>query len=96
MLGIAYAGLGRKAEAVKEANLALSFAASSNMMNECEMRLYLAQIYVMNRDFFNALPVIAKLLNSPSMFSEKMLYLDPVWKPFMDEPDYRKKIMKYL
>jgi tetratricopeptide (TPR) repeat protein len=95
MLGIAYAGMGRKSDAVTEAEEAIKFGARKNLMNECEMRIILAQVYVMNGDYFNALPCIAKLLNTPSPLSEKMLQIDPVWKPLLDNREYRKKLRNY-
>ena len=94
-LGIAYAGMGRKSDAVTEAEKAIKIGARKNLMNECEMRIIMAQVYVMNGDYFNALPCIAKLLNTPSPFSAKMLMIDPVWKPLMANPEYRKKIRNY-
>jgi tetratricopeptide (TPR) repeat protein len=95
ILGIAYAGMGRKSEAVKEVENAIIIGVRKNLMIECEMRLMLAQVYVMNGDYFNALPCIAKLLNTPSPLSEKMLYTDPLWKPMMDQREFRKKIDNY-
>ena len=95
ILAIAYAGMGRKADAVKEVERAMKIAAKKSLMDECEMRVVLAQVYVINGDYFNAVPCIAKLLNTPSPLSEKMLQTDPVWLPLMDKPEYREKIRKY-
>jgi tetratricopeptide (TPR) repeat protein len=95
LLATAYAGMGKKTDAVKEAEKALKIAAGKNLMDECEMRIILAQVYVMNGDYFNALPCIAKLLNTPSPLSLKMLQTDPTWQPLMDQPEYRNKIRKY-
>jgi hypothetical protein len=73
----------------------MKIASQKTMMDECDIRLILAQVYVMTGDYFNALPCLAKLLNTPSLLSEKMLQIDPVWKPLMDQPEYRKKIRIY-
>jgi len=95
ILGIAYAGTGKKSEALSMVEQGIGFAAKKNLVDECNIRLMLAQVYVMNGDYFNALPCVAKLLNTPSMLSEEMLQIDPVWKPLMDQSEYRKKIRSY-
>jgi tetratricopeptide (TPR) repeat protein len=92
LLAQAYAGLGNKKMAIQEAETAIQIAHKKNRVDEIEMRLYLAQIYTISGDYENAFPLVIYLLNNPSYFTKKLLELDPVWKPLLDQPEYRKKI----
>ena len=94
MAGIAYAGLGNRKKAIEEGERAI-FLAEKDKTVESDMKLILAQIYCMTGEYDNALSLIAFLLNNPSMISENLLYMDPVWKPIMDNREYRKLIKKY-
>ncbi len=94
-LGMAYAGLGEKARAVEEGEMAIQIASEKNMLEEAYMRINLAQIYSMVGDYDNAFPIIAYLLNNYSLLSVKLLQLDPVWKSIMDHPEYKTRIRKY-
>ena len=93
-LGIAYAGLGSTIKAIAEGERAIKLAVK-NKMDESDMKINLAQIYTMAGEYVNALSNIAYLLNNPSFFSESLLQIDPVWKPLMDQPEFRTKIRKY-
>ena len=94
LTGIAYAGLGNKIKAIMEGEKAITLI-KNNKMDESDMKINLAQIYTMVGDYDNALAIIAYLLNNQSCFSERILQLDPVWKPLMDQPEFKTKIKKY-
>lgn len=92
LLGLVYAGCGNKKKALEEVENAITMAHKKNQMDESDMKLYRAQIYTLSGDYENASASIRFLLNNPSFFSIRLLELDPIWKPLMDKPEYRKKI----
>jgi len=94
LAGIAWAGLGNRKKAIEEGEKAILLA-GNNKMDESDMKLILAQIYTMLGEYNTAISQIAFLLNNPSPISETLLKLDPVWKPIMDNREYRNMIMKY-
>ena len=59
------------------------------------MILNLAQIYTLLGLFDDAIPQIEYSLNNPSLFSTKMLQIDPVWKPLRDRREFKTIITKY-
>lgn len=93
MAGLAYAGNGNKAEAVSEGELAIKLS-EKNGMDNSDMKLYLAQIFTMTGDFDNAASLIIYLINNPSLISEKLLILDPFWKPIIGNREFKKMIKK--
>jgi tetratricopeptide (TPR) repeat protein len=94
LAGLAWAGLGNRKKAVEEGEKAILLA-GNNKMDESDMKVNLAQIYAMLGEYNTAISQIAFLLNNPSPISETLLKLDPVWKPIMDNREYRKMIKKY-
>jgi tetratricopeptide (TPR) repeat protein len=90
--GLANAGLGNKTKALEAAEKANKMAHKLNRMDESEMKMYLAEIYTLTGDYDDAYPLIVFLLNNPSFFSKKLLNLDPVWIPIVENPEYRKKL----
>ena len=93
MAGQAYAGLGEDIKAIREGELAVKLA-EKNKVDESDMKLNLATIYILLGDYYNAASLLAYLINNPSMVSEKYLLLDPVWKPVTDNKDFRKLLKK--
>jgi len=93
-LAIALAGMGEKTKAIEEGEKALLLSGTQNKMDESDMRINLAKISVLTGDYDNAFTLISFSLNNPSYFSKEILLYDPVWKPLMDNPQYRKKIKK--
>ncbi len=79
-LGLAYAGLKNKDQAISEARKAIKLA-GNNSMKESDMLVNLAQVYTMVGDYSSALKIIQSLLENPSSFSVRLLELDPVWEP---------------
>jgi serine/threonine-protein kinase len=90
-LGIAYAGLGRKKEAVREGKEALELLPVSK---EAWGGLYriedLARIYVMTGEFDAAIEQIEFLLSVPGEMSIPLLRLDPAWDPLRDHARFKK------
>jgi serine/threonine-protein kinase len=91
VLGIAYAGLGRRQEAIREGELAIELMPISK--DACRGALWaedLAQIYVMVGEFDTAIEQLESLLSIPSELSIPLLRLDPVWDPLREHPRFKK------
>lgn len=92
-LGISYAGLGRKADAIREGKRAVDLLPISKEAWRGAYRAYdLATIYTMVGENDAAIDILEKLLSIPSDFSPSLLRLDPVWNPLKNNPRFRKLI----
>lgn len=86
-LGIAYAGLGRKIEAIEAGEKAVELLPINKEALRGKSRMEdLARIYLMVGEQEKALEWIELLLAIPAGLSTNMLLLDPVWKPLWDHP----------
>jgi TolB-like protein/Flp pilus assembly protein TadD/predicted Ser/Thr protein kinase len=89
-LGLAYAGLGRKAEAIAEGKKAVE-------MQPVEKDAYigppqvvnLARIYTQLGELDLAVDQLDYLLSIPSKLSRPLLRLDPRWDPLRDHPRFQ-------
>lgn len=92
-LGIVYAGLGRKEDAIREGELAVEMCpVSKDAMRGPHRVEDLARIYVMVGDFNAAIDQIEELLSIPSELSIPLLQLDPAWAPLRNHPRFQKLI----
>jgi len=92
-LGISYAGLGRKEDAVREGKLAVEMLPVSKEAMRGPYRLEdLARIYVMVGEFDAAIDLLEYLLDRPGMMSIPLLRLDPAWEPLRNHPRFKKLI----
>ncbi len=90
-LGIAYAGLGRKEDAIREGKLAVELLPMSKEAMVGPFRVAdLARIYVMVGEFDAAIDQLEFLLSIPSELSISLLRLDPAWDPLRDHPRFKK------
>jgi len=90
-LGIAYAGLGKKEEAIHAAQKATEILPISKEAYRGIFRAKdLAQVYVMVGEFDRALDLIEKLLSIPGEISMPLLRIDPVWVPLHSSPRFEK------
>ena len=95
-LGIAYAGLGRKTEAIKAGERAVeSLPISKEAMLGSARMADLARIYAMVDEPEKALEKIELLLSIPGYLSTNLLELDPVWKSLWDHPEFIRLTDKY-
>ena len=86
-LGIAYAGLGRKEDAVREGNLAVELLPISKEAYRGAYRaIDLAQIYAMFGETDAAIDRLEHLLSIPGPLSVSLLRLDPIWDPLARSP----------
>ncbi len=90
-LGIAYAGLGRKQEAIREGKLAVKMLPVTRDAMSGPTRIEnLARIYVMVGEYDAALDKLEFLLSIPRMDFFPLLELDPIWAPLRDHPRFRE------
>jgi serine/threonine-protein kinase len=95
-LGLAYAGLGRKEEAVAEGKLAVELSPlSQDTDTGTDPISYLAVIYRMVGDYDAAIDQLDLLLSIPSNRTVAMLELDPMWDPARDHPRFQALLEKY-
>ncbi len=92
-LGIAYAGLGRKEDAIREGKIGVDLLPiTKEAMRGYSQALDLAQIYVMVGEFDWAIDEIESLLSKPGYLSIPLLRLDPAWAPLRDHPRFKKLV----
>jgi len=92
-LGIAYAGLGRKEDAVREGKLAVELLPVAKEAWRGASRVEdLARIYVMVGEFDAAIDQLKFLLSVPGDMSIPLLRLDPAWDPLRDQPRFKKLV----
>jgi serine/threonine protein kinase/Flp pilus assembly protein TadD len=95
-LGVVYAGLGRKDDAVREGRLGAELRLVDwKVRQENTAAWNLAVIFVMIRDHDAALEQIEHLLSVPAHFSVGLLRLDPMWDPLRDHPRYQALLEEY-
>ena len=95
-LGKAYAGLGRKEDAIREGKKALEMVPLSiDRFMGPHYLMDMAEIFTMVGEYDQALNQIETLLGIPSAFSVKMLNVAPIWDPLRTHPRYKDLITKY-
>jgi TolB-like protein/tRNA A-37 threonylcarbamoyl transferase component Bud32/Flp pilus assembly protein TadD len=92
-LGMAYAGLGRQDEAVREGRLGVQLApVATDAINGTQRVSYLAQIYSLLGNGPAASEQIAYLLSHPALISAASIDLDPLWDPVRNDPHFRQAV----
>ncbi len=96
-LGIAYAGLGRKEEAIREGRMALDVTPiTKDAIVGSELTRDMAKIYTMVGEYDLAIDLLEQLLNIPNIpVSITMLRLHPDWDPLRDHPRFKALISTY-
>jgi tetratricopeptide (TPR) repeat protein len=95
-LGLVYAALGRKDDAIREGRLGVELSpVSKDMVNGLEKIWSLADIYILAGEYDLALDEIEYLLSTPSSFSVPYLQLHPIYDPLRNLPRYQKLLEKY-
>jgi len=95
-LGIAYAALGRKSEAVREGLRATELLPLEKDALYGFSHLHdLAAIYVMAGDKAAALREIEHMLSIPSFISPAWLRASPQWAPLWNDPDFNALLRKH-
>jgi len=90
-LGITYAGLGRKEEAIREGKLASALLPVSKEALGGIYRIEdLARIYVMVGEYDSAIDQLDFLLSRPGYMTVHVLRLDPIWAPLRGHPRFQR------
>jgi tetratricopeptide (TPR) repeat protein len=94
-LGIAYAGLGRKEDAIREGKKGVELLPVTKDAWSGPLRVKdLALIYAMVGEFDAAIDQLEFLLKRPGWISVPLLQLDPDWDPLRDHPRFKKLIQQ--
>jgi serine/threonine protein kinase/TolB-like protein/tetratricopeptide (TPR) repeat protein len=89
-LGITYAGLGRKDDAIREGKKAVELLPISREAWRGAYRARdLAHIYVMTGEYDAAMDQLEHLLSIPSELSASLLRIDPRWAPLRTNPRFQ-------
>jgi tetratricopeptide (TPR) repeat protein len=92
-LAIAYAGLGRREDAIREAEAAVELLPMSREAWVGAYRLEdLARVYTMVGEYDAAIDQLEVLLSVPSPATIPMLRLDPTWAPLREHPWFRELV----
>ena len=92
-LGFAYAGLGRKEDALREGRLGVELLPVIKDAWAGPSRIEdLARIYVMVGEFDAAIDQLEFLLDRPGWISIPLLRLDPTWDPLRNHPRFKKLV----
>jgi serine/threonine protein kinase len=90
-LGIAYAGLGHKEEAIREGKKGVELLpVSKDAIDAPTFVQILAQIHVMVGDYDSAIDQLEYLLSIPSYISIPYLRIDPTWAPLRNHSRFQK------
>jgi serine/threonine-protein kinase len=90
-LGLAYAGLGRAADAIREGEIGVNRTPlSADALVGGERLLDLARIYVMIGEYGAAIEELELVLSVPSVISPALLRLDPTWGPLRDDVRFQR------
>ena len=88
-LGLTLAGLGRREEAVRHGVRATELLPySRDRLHSLYYVDDLARIHAMNGDLGPALEQLAMVFDHPSGSGIEATFLDPIWDPFRDQPDF--------
>ncbi len=91
-LGFAYAGLGRKEEAIRAGREAVRLLPETrDAVDGPVFRTDLAAIYAQTGEPDLALDELDRVLAEPAVLSEAELRLDPIWDPLRGEPRFRQR-----
>lgn len=90
-LGIAYAGLGRKQEAIREGERAVELMPVSREAYRGYYRVWdLARIYAMVGEYEAAIERLEHLLSIPGNLTPAWLRIDPTWDPLRGHPRFQR------
>jgi serine/threonine-protein kinase len=89
-LGFAYAGLGRAADAVREADQAEAMLnETTDALDGPEWAVNEAEVYAMLGNVNKAMEWLNWAMRIPSRMSPKWIALDPIWAPLRSDPRFQ-------
>jgi serine/threonine-protein kinase len=96
LLGVAYAGLGRKNEALQEATRATELLpVSEDALWGRALRENLAWVHAKVGEYDAAIEELEVLLSIPGPVSVPLLSIDPFWDPLRDHPRFQALLERY-
>ena len=89
-LGIAYAGVGGKDDAVQEARRGVALRpVSSDAYLGPQSLMYLARTYILVGEYDKAIEVLDTVVNIPSFYSRALLRVNTLFDPLRDRPRFK-------
>lgn len=95
-LGVAYAGLGRKKEAIESGKKGIELCPMSKEAWRAAFRVEdMARIFVMVGEHEEAIKKLDFLLSVPAEISVPGILADPTWAQLRNHPDFQELIRKH-
>ena len=95
-LGVAYAGLDLKDDALRAGQLATELIpVEKDALIGSDLQINFAHIYAMAGEYEAALDLIEYLLSIPCRLSVPLLRLDPRWDPLRDHPRFQRILQEH-
>jgi TolB-like protein/Flp pilus assembly protein TadD len=95
-LGVAYAGMGRKEDAVREGQRGIELRPlSKDSVYGIPHVIDLAHIYTLLGDTDNAVAQLEFLLSQPGWISVPYLRMDPRWRPLYGNPSFEARLAEH-
>ena len=93
-IGLAYAGLNRKTEAIEAGEKAVN-SGMAHCIEIIDRMIDLAKIYVITGEYDRGIKQLENLLKTPSTISAELLKIDPVWLPLRNNSEFEKLLLNY-
>jgi serine/threonine protein kinase/tetratricopeptide (TPR) repeat protein len=91
-----YAGLGRKADAIREGKRACELLPESkDAIDGVDLTMRLAEIYMRVNEPEQALPLLDHLLSIPAGLHVEQMRVAPVWDPLRNDARFQRLLAKY-
>jgi serine/threonine-protein kinase len=93
LIGLIYAGLGRKDEAIREGNRALELLPESkDAMDAPVLELAMARIYAITGEHEKAIDLLQHSLQTPAGLTVHEIRLDPTWDVLREHPRLKARL----